>query len=234
MNRAQIVIVVLVLLKAVVESQGLGAEVITYTSNPFTETFAGEGRIDASFEFGMSLTPGDMLDESDLSSWSLSAAGRTFDSELFAQADDSLAPYFGARFVIGDAGLPIEWAFTGKLRLDHEGGLNREAISSVHATHTDFNSGLPFPATGDGFYIDDVAGNRLATAVDDLPFSVVFPDAIGTWALVPEPRGVPQLCLAIGLLLSFRCRATQRLRRNGCRHTTRTSRHTRTWLGRVA
>jgi hypothetical protein len=106
------------------------AVIVTYTGQAFTFTDAGGGNVTATFDFTIPLTNGAVLNETHVSTWSMSAAGRTI--------TDSAATFFVAEFTIGPSLLPTSWAFVSEANL--EGGGSPESILSLLGPESVFSN----------------------------------------------------------------------------------------------
>ncbi len=157
------------------------AILITYTGNAFTTTppSPGPGNVTASFDFNTTLIDGQVYSLSDVSSWSMSAAGRAI--------TNATASFSVAEFTIGSSLLPVAWAFSAEA--DLEAGPSPETIFSISGSNSVFTFSGDLDLVGlDDSLQDDPEAMGTNSFVDGSAGSTA-----GTWTAVPEPSAF--LCL---------------------------------------
>lgn len=172
--------------------------VLSYVGESFTmiHPSVGAGNVVATFEFNQPIIAGIVLDESDLKSWSVSAAGRTIDSS-------NTVTFFDAEFRIGVSLLPESWAFVAEANL--EGVSRPESIYSLLGPESVIGSGVGVGQSG--IALDDGSSGPFTASVAVSSISNGLTP--GTWTSIPEPSAC--LCLGITGLVGV---GTRRLRHN--------------------
>ncbi len=159
--------------------------VLSYVGESFTTIHpsVGAGNVVAVFEIDSQITNGTILGPADVTSWSISAAGRTIDSL-------SAFTFFDAEFRIGPALLPDSWAFIAEANL--EGSNAPESIYSLLGPESVVGTGV---GTGiSGLALDDGSPGPFTASAS---FSRISDGTRpGTWTRVPEPSAHLFMCIA--------------------------------------